>query len=279
MDLAVDGMSFQVRVDGPADGAVVVLLHGFPQHGGAWDEIVPFLHAAGLRTVAPDQRGYSPGARPLDVDAYAIPELAGDVFGIADALGVERFHLVGHDWGAVVGWAAAAAAPERVLSWTALSVPHPRAMARALGSDADQQIKSSYIQLFRQKGTAEHTLLAADGAAMWAFFAGSGLDRASIERYVAPLREPAALTAALNWYRAMSPALMAGVGVVRVPTTFLWSDGDVAVGRAAAHGCAEFVEADYSFVPLAGVSHWIADQAPEVVAAEILSRVKQAGES
>jgi pimeloyl-ACP methyl ester carboxylesterase len=77
----------------------------------------------------------------------------------------------------------------------------------------------------------------------------------------------------------MTPALMAAVGVVRVPTTFLWSDGDIAIGRTAAHGCAEFVDAEYSFVPLAGVSHWIPDQAPELVAAEILNRVKQVTES
>jgi pimeloyl-ACP methyl ester carboxylesterase len=257
----------------------VVLLHGFPQHGGEWDEVVPFLHAAGLRTAAPDQRGYSPGARPLATEAYAIPELVTDVFGIADGLGAERFHLVGHDWGAIVGWAAAAADPVRVLSLTALSVPHPTAMSRAMDSDADQQVKSSYIQLFRQEGTAERTLLAADGAALWAFFAGSGLDRAGVERYIAPLREPGALTAALNWYRAMGRGAMSGVGVVRVPTTFLWSDGDIAIGRTAAHGCAEFVEAEYSFVPLPGVSHWIPDQTPEAVAAEILARVKQVPES
>jgi pimeloyl-ACP methyl ester carboxylesterase len=184
MELAVGEMSFHVRIGGPAEGPVVMLLHGFPQHGGQWDEVVPFLHAAGLRTVAPDQRGYSPGARPLTADAYAIPELAADVFGIADAVGAGAFHLVGHDWGAVVGWAAAGADPSRVLSLTAISVPHPIALSRALGSDADQQVKSSYIQLFRQVGTAEHTLLAADGDALWAFFAGSGLDRAGVERYL-----------------------------------------------------------------------------------------------
>jgi pimeloyl-ACP methyl ester carboxylesterase len=149
-------------------------------------------------------------------------------------------------------------------------------MTYAMRSDAEQRIRSAYMGLFRQEGKAEHVLLAADAAALRAIFAGSGLDGEGVDRYVAPLREPGALTAALNWYRAIDRGAFDAVGAVTVPTTFVWSDGDVAIGRTAADACADHVTGPYRFVPLAGVSHWIADQAPEVVAREILARVTDA---
>jgi pimeloyl-ACP methyl ester carboxylesterase len=273
MEMKARGMTFRVRSGGPPGGPLVLLLHGFPQHGAEWDAVVPALHRAGLRTLAPDQRGYSPGARPAGVEAYAVAECVADALALIDAAGAERFDVVGHDWGAVVAWSLAAAYPERVRTLTAISVPHPSAMAHAMASDLDQRARSSYITLFRQEGKAERVLLAANGAALRGMFTGSGLGRDGVDRYVQPLRAPGALTAALNWYRAMSRDVFAEVGPVNVPTTFLWSDHDVAVGRAAAHGCAEHVTGPYSFVPLAGVSHWIPDEVPDVVAGEILARV------
>ncbi|HLL65598.1 MAG TPA: alpha/beta hydrolase [Micromonosporaceae bacterium] len=278
MELTARGLTFTVRSGGPADGPVVLLLHGFPQHGGEWDAVVPALRQAGLRTIAPDQRGYTPGARPPDVADYALDECVADALAIMDAVGADRFHVVGHDWGAVVAWLLAVDHPERVRTLTALSVPHPVAMTRAIRHDAGQKARSAYIALFRQKGIAEKVLLAADAAALRRAFAGSGLDRPGVERYVAPLRAPGALTAALNWYRAVDIGAFPTAGPVTVPTTFLWSDGDVAIGRVAADGCAEFVTGEYRFVPLAGVSHWIVDQVPDVVVAEVLSRVNRATE-
>ncbi|TWH66014.1 pimeloyl-ACP methyl ester carboxylesterase [Micromonospora olivasterospora] len=197
------GLTFEVRAGGPADGEAVLLLHGFPQHGGEWDEVVPALHAAGLRTYAPDQRGYSPGARPVDVAAYRVPELVADAVALLDALGADAAHVVGHDWGAIVAWALAAGHPDRVRTLTAVSVPHPAAMAHALATSAEQKARSSYIALFRRPGTAEKALLALDAAALRRMLGGvGGADR--VARYAEPMREPGALTAALNWYRAMS---------------------------------------------------------------------------
>src|SRR6266536_4294082 len=122
-------MEFTVDVGGPVDGPAVVLLHGFPQNRSMWTGVTPALHAAGLRTVAPDQRGYSPEVRPSDVDAYRVAELAGDVLSIMDSHGIGWAHLVGHDWGAIVGWWLAARHPARVRAYTAVSIPHPRALA------------------------------------------------------------------------------------------------------------------------------------------------------
>ncbi|GAB3943183.1 alpha/beta fold hydrolase [Micromonospora vulcania] len=266
------GLTFEVRTGGPQDGAPVLLLHGFPQHGGEWDEVVPALHAAGLRTYAPDQRGYSPGARPTEVTAYRIPELVADAVAVLDALGLDAVHLVGHDWGAIVAWALAADHPERVRTLTAVSVPHPAAMAHALAHDGQQKARSSYIALFRQPGKAEKVLLALHATALRKLLGGVG-DASRVDRYADPMREPGALTAALNWYRAMSRADLAGVGPVAVPTTYVWSDRDVAIGRTAAEACAGNVTGDYRFVSLPGVSHWIPDVAPGPLAEAILARV------
>ncbi|MFR9778930.1 alpha/beta fold hydrolase [Micromonospora sp. MS34] len=266
------GLTFEVRTGGPEDGEPVLLLHGFPQHGGEWDEVVPALHATGLRTYAPDQRGYSPDARPGAVEAYRIPELVADAAALLDALGITAAHLVGHDWGAIVAWGLAAAYPERVRTLTAVSVPHPAAMGHALATDPQQKARSSYIALFRKPGKAEQVLLAFRAATLRRMLGGVG-DAARVARYADPMREPGALTAALNWYRAMTGADMKAVGPVAVPTTFVWSDRDIAIGRTAAQACAGHVTGDYRFVTLTGVTHWIPDQSPAPLAEAILARV------
>ncbi|MGC4895258.1 alpha/beta fold hydrolase [Micromonospora sp. DT31] len=273
MQVDARGLTFEVRVDGPEDGDPVLLLHGFPQHSGEWDVVTPALHAAGLRTYALDQRGYSPGARPVAVEAYRIPELVADAAAVLDALGVTRAHVAGHDWGSIVAWGLAAAHPDRVRTLTAVSVPHPAAMGHALATDPKQKVKSAYITLFRKPGTAEKVLLAWHGATLRRLLRGVG-DAEAVARYAEPMREPGALTAALNWYRAMTGADMKAVAPVAVPTTFVWSDKDVAIGRTAARACAAHVTGDYRFVVLPGVSHWIADEAPGPLAEAILARCR-----
>ncbi len=273
MRIDARGLTFEVSTGGLEDGEPVLLLHGFPQHSGEWDGVVPALHAAGLRTYALDQRGYSPGARPAAVEAYRIPELVADAAGVLDALGVPAAHLVGHDWGAVVAWGLAALHPQRVRTLTAVSVPHPAAMGHALATDPRQKARSSYISLFRRPGKAEKVLLAFRATALRRMLGGVG-DAARVARYADPMREPGALTAALNWYRAMSVADLKGVGPVDVPTTFVWSDKDTAIGRTAAEACAAHVTGDYRFVVLTGVTHWIPDEAPTPLAEAILDRVR-----
>jgi pimeloyl-ACP methyl ester carboxylesterase len=236
--------------------------------------VSPALHAEGLRTIAPDQRGYSPGARPGDVGAYAQSECVADGVAILDALGIDRAHVVGHDWGATVGWGMAARYPDRVRTLTALSVPHPRALTQALLTSPDQLRRLAYVLLFRRQGTAEKLLLDDDAKRLRGIFAGAGLDAAAVDRYVAPMRAPGALTAALNWYRAISLLGRDRVGKVGVPTTYVWSSGDVAIGPAAARRCAQEVTGRYRFVELPGITHWIADQAPDSVADAVLDRVR-----
>lgn len=270
MRITARGLTFEVWADGPADGEPVLLLHGFPQHSGEWELILPVLHAAGLRSYALDQRGYSPGARPPAVADYRRDECVADAVAVLDELNVPAAHVIGHDWGALVAWNLAARHPDRVRTLTAVSVPHPRAMADAITNDAEQQARSAYIGLFREVGRAEEMLLADDGAALRGLLAGVGADR--VERYVAPMREPGALTAALNWYRALNWDNLAGP--VTVPTTFVWSDGDVAIGGTAARACADHVTGDFRFVTLEGVTHWIPEEAPAALAEAALARIR-----
>ena len=263
----VGELRFDVRVGGPADGPPVLLLHGFPENASMWSGVEPALHAAGLRTIAPDQRGYSPGARPDGVEAYSMHRVVADALGLLDAYGLARAHVLGHDWGAAVGWNLAGRHPDRVATLTAVSVPHPASHAAAMRDDADQQRRSGYIAVFRRPD-AEDLLLAEDARRLRAMFG-----QAPAEDFVRPLTEPGALTGPLNWYRAMSRRDLDGLGAITVPTTYVWGTEDLAVGRAAAEDCANHVSADYRFVELPGVSHWVPEQEPATVARLALERI------
>src|SRR3954470_4392114 len=274
LSVDVGDLTFDVRADGPEDGRPVLLLHGFPETSLSWAAVTPLLTTAGMRVYAPDQLGYSPGARPAEVGAYSMPNLAQVTADLMTALDTPQAHVVGHDWGANVAWTLGAWHPDRVLSLTAVSVPHPAAYTVAYRTDPEQKERTGYIRLFWQEGKAEEVLLA-DGARRLRRMLGSedqtGIPADAIEEYVAVLSAPGALTAALNWYRAMGAG--AAVDPVEVPTTFVWSDGDVAIGRTAAEGCGAHVRGDFRFVPLPGVSHWIPEQAPERLATPILDRI------
>jgi pimeloyl-ACP methyl ester carboxylesterase len=270
--VTVGELTFDVRTAGPADGEPVVLLHGFPETSLSWTSVAARLEDAGLRVVAVDQRGYSAGARPTDVASYATGLLAEDVIGVADALGLGTFHLVGHDWGSAVAWLTAGRHPDRVRTLTAVSVPHLTAYNAALRDDPDQQQRAAYISFMRQTGRAEELLLADGGRRLTAIY-GDDVPIALVVRYVAHLAEPGALTAALNWYRAMGPEL-ADTPRTQVPTTFVWGEHDQAIGRVPAEACADFVDADYRFVELAGVGHWVPEQAPDSLAEAIITRVR-----
>ncbi|ORL81821.1 alpha/beta fold hydrolase [Prescottella equi] len=267
-------LTFDVTVAGPDDGTPILLLHGFPESSASWRPVTPRLVRAGLRVIAPNQRGYSPDARPERVDEYRFDRLVGDVVGLLDAYDIESAHLVGHDWGAAVAWQVAGGHPERIRSLTAVSVPHPAAFGWALREDADQQRRSGYIGLLRQEGKAEAVLLEDDSRRLRAMF-GDGNDPELVEEHVRLLSQPGALTAAMNWYRAMTLAF-GDLPPVRVPTTYVWSTADPALGPAAAKRCAEFVDAPYRFVVLDGASHWIPEEHPDALADAILARVAQA---
>jgi pimeloyl-ACP methyl ester carboxylesterase len=263
LEIPVGELTFDALATGPGGGEPVLLLHGFPQSSYEWRSQLGALGGAGYRAVAPDQRGYSPRARPVGVDHYRAEQLVGDVIAMADALGFDRFHMVGHDWGAAVAWHVAGRHPERLRTLTPVSVPHPAAFAHALRGD-DQRQRSSYIDLFRQEGKAEELLLEDGGERLRAMLTGTGVGE-GVDEYVTRMLQPGALTAALNWYRAVDIGSIDGLGPITTPTMFVWSTADIALGREGAEATGDHVEGPYRFEVLEGVSHWI----PEVAADDL----------
>ncbi|HEX7321618.1 MAG TPA: alpha/beta fold hydrolase [Mycobacterium sp.] len=261
-----DGLVFDVRDAGPSDGPVVVLLHGFPQRNDSWDAVIERLTAAGYRCLAPNQRGYSPGARPSRRRDYRMSELVADVGALIDASGARRVHLVGHDWGAAVAWGVAADMPERLATVSPVSVPHPAAFLKSFVTSR-QGLVSAYMYFFQLPRIPEWLLTRRDGAvAVWSL-RRAGQTAVVAERDARAMAEPGALTAWLNWYRAVPLSNLRAIRQrVAVPTMYVWSDGDIALLPRAAHNTARYVDAEYRFETMRGVSHWIPDAQPDQLA-------------
>jgi len=260
--LAANGLAFTADLAGPPGGALVLLLHGFPQTRHTWRAELSALAAAGFRVCAPDQRGYSAGARPAKLEDYGIEQLTADALALADALGAERFHLVGHDWGGQLAWIIAARHPQRVRTLSVLSRPHPAAFAKAMAADPEQATRSRHHRSFlRPEATDE---LLADGAArLRGALLGQGVPEPDVAAYLAALGKREALDAAVNWYRAAGSLTAASVPAVHVPTLYVWGNADATVGRPAAEATRAFVEAPFRFVELPGVGHIVTDPSPQ----------------
>src|SRR3954464_9787574 len=257
-------MTFDVTDSGPADGPVVVLLHGYPENRTSWDAVTPLLVEAGFRVLAPDQRGYSPRARPKGRRAYATQHLAGDVVALLDAAGADKAHVVGHDWGGAVAWAVAEQHPHRLHTVTSLTTPHPRAMEKAMVTGT-QAFKSWYMFMFQLPVLPELSFSDRMQQRLRATLRGTGLSDEAINRYVTPLREPGAATAALNWYRG-APFSARLPGKVAVPTLYVYATKDAFLGRKAADLTGDYVTAPYRYEVLDGATHWLPEEAPDVVA-------------
>jgi pimeloyl-ACP methyl ester carboxylesterase len=266
-------MTFDGFECGPDDGELVLLLHGFPQTATAWLEVAGHLAAAGYHVVAPNQRGYSSGARPPDVSAYRLQHLVADVLELIRCFGHERAHVVGHDWGGMVAWAVAAGHPSHVETLTVVSTPHPRALRGSLPRSL-QALRSSYILFFATPLISERLLAARSGAVLERVLTRSGLPKDAAARYAAALRTPDAMRAALSWYRASvrQPGALASVGEIAVPTTFIWGAKDPALGASAARATGKHVAGPYRFEILEDAGHWLPETHPEAVAAAITER-------
>ncbi|MFL6206680.1 MAG: alpha/beta fold hydrolase [Acidimicrobiales bacterium] len=262
---------FPALVDGPANGDLVVLLHGFPQTKAAWSSVASELAGAGYRAVAFDQRGYrrEPDGRPpasLRLDA-----LAEDVLAVVRALGRERFHVVGHDWGGAVAWRLAADAPEDLLTATIVATPHPRALVRSMVGL--QAVRSLYVAAFQVPVLPEVLLRAGDGTFLRALLVRSGLDRQHAAEYAVAMLRDDVLHHALGWYRANDVGSLTSVGPSRVPTLYVWPSDDVALGRRAAERTAQHVDAPYRFVVLEDTPHWVPEVRPQQLADLVVDHV------
>jgi pimeloyl-ACP methyl ester carboxylesterase len=269
-EVEIDGLTFRGQLAGPEGGELVVLLHGFPQHAGMWSPVLHRLAEEGFRVWAPDQRGYSPGARPGRIGDYRVEKLVGDVVAQAGRLGHHSFHLVGHDWGGMVGWATAFRHPQMVDSLTVLSTPHPRALIGSL-LRSDQLLRSSYFAFFELPAIPERALALAGGRLLKLMLTGSGLPAETAEDYARTMAEEDALGPALNWYRAATAAQR--VGPVASPTLLVWGEGDPALGRSAIQRTARWVEGSYRLEILPGAGHWLVETRPEIITQLILSQV------
>jgi pimeloyl-ACP methyl ester carboxylesterase len=235
----------------------VICLHGFPEQPSAFDVVAPALRDEGFDVLVPSQRGYDPAHRPLGRGSYRTGDLAADVLRYADDAGFDRFHLVGHDWGAILAWWLAARLPDRLLSMTSLAVPHPRTLPE-VALRSTQLLKSYYVALFQLPGLPERALLSGGGTRFRDALVRSGLSSARAEEYVRAMSEPGALTAAISWYRGASfRELVTLPDVVDVPVLYVWGSEDLALSRAAAEATTRHVRSRYRFLPLEGASHWL----------------------
>jgi len=279
-----NGLRFRAMVDGPADGEMFILLHGFPEGAESWTKQVDALAKAGHLAVAPDLRGYGLSDAPEGVENYAIDRLVEDVAALIKTFGRSQAHVAGHDWGALVAWFFAGRHPEMTKTLTALSVAHPAALAEASRVDEEQREKSRYVSLFLQEGKAERVLMDEDGRRLGEAFAlgpnPDAVPRSVVDHFVRSLSRPGRLTAALNYYRANlgagggAWAALAQELTITSATTLVWGAEDHALGRRAVEATATRVGGPYELVVLEGAGHWLQFERPGEVS-RALARAAQ----
>lgn len=267
LTIEMNGMQYLCRAAGlEHDGETVIFLHGFPESSIIWEQTMVELAESGYRCLAPDQRGYSDGARPEGFENYTFRKLSSDVLGFADSIGChDRFHLVGHDIGAALGWNVVTLFPERIQTWTAMSVPHWPAYLWALQNDPVQQQKGAYVGHFLEPEVPEAILADNDYAVLRKLW--KGFDQTMIDDYLRIFSQPAARTAVINWYRGiMQVPENITYGSIETPTAFIWGNEDLAIGRAGVEKTREYMSGPYRLHEL-NAGHWLTEfNGPEVTA-------------
>jgi pimeloyl-ACP methyl ester carboxylesterase len=279
-------VTLNVALAGPANAAPVVLLHGFPESHRTWREIEPRL-CDRFRLIMPDQRGFAGSDKPGNVDAYKTKVLVDDLFALAEALGLERFSLVGHDWGGAVAWAAAMRGDARLERLAIVNSPHPVIFQKSLIEDSDQRAASQYINAFRTSGIEAY--IESEGFE-WFFEKTFGdhvdlalISEAEKRQYIAGWSQPGALSAMLNWYRA-SPLIVPPPGIavplpdvllrfpakIRLPTLVIWGMRDTALLPVQLEGLEDLVE-DVTIVRIPDAGHFVPWERPEPVAEALQS--------
>ncbi|MDQ4134284.1 MAG: alpha/beta fold hydrolase [Actinomycetota bacterium] len=267
------GFTFDVD-DLGGSGEAVILLHGYPQSKRSWSAIAPRLADAGYRVLAPDQRGYSAGARPAGRRNYAFGHLLGDVLALADAAGADRFHLVGHDWGGAVAWGMAARYPDRVLTLASLSMPHPRAYRRALLT-SDQALRAWYLLLYQLPVLPEAMVTQPSLAPVFrGALVASGLSEARADEYLR-FMQGGAIRPAVDWYRALLFIPPQTFKPVEVPTLYIYGAQDRWLGRRAAELTARYVRGPYRYEVLPEEGHWLPEEASQPVTRLVLDHLSR----
>ncbi|MFD1163296.1 alpha/beta fold hydrolase [Hwangdonia seohaensis] len=253
--IRVGHLTFDCRISGNKENQLVILLHGWPETAFMWVNIMHDLAKLGFYCVAPNLRGYSSGAILKGKKNYTIDKLSQDVLDIAKAVGKQKFHLVGHDWGAVIGWKVVHDHSESILSWTALSVPHIQAFGYAIKNDPIQKKKSRYIRHFQTPFLPEMKIRKNDFELLRKLWKHSSKEE--VEDYLSVFRRKGVLTASLNYYRANAKMFTDGViGDIDVPTLFIWGEHDVAIGAVGVEQGHQYMKGYYRFVKL-DAGHWL----------------------
>ncbi|GIP43474.1 haloalkane dehalogenase [Paenibacillus sp. J45TS6] len=263
--LKMNGMEYLCRTAGlEQNGELIIFLHGFPESSIIWEETMSKLASLGYRCLAPDQRGYSDGARPNGIENYSLKKLSADAIGFADVMGCSgKFHLVGHDLGAAVGWNVVTLYPQRIQTWTALSVPHWAAYKWALENDPVQKQKGAYVNKFMEPNVPESLIAANDYAVLRHLW--EGFDQKTQEDYMRIFSQPEARTAVINWYRGiMQVQEQIPYGDIETPTAFIWGNEDLALARAGVEKSHTYMKGYYDFHEL-NAGHWLTQfNEPEV---------------
>ncbi len=269
-----NGLRLHVVQCGPTDGPLVVLLHGFPEFWYSWRAQLPALAAAGYRVWAPDQRGYNLSDKPPEIKDYALPALAADIIGLLDAAGHRQAFIIGHDWGGIVAWYLAAHYPRRVARASILNVPHPAVVARSLWHVPDQLLRSWYILFFQVPGLPEWLLRRRNwrwGAQALRRTSRPGtFGAAEVARYKVAWAQPGAVTAMVNWYRALRLSAGARWPRIGVPVQIIWGKRDAFLNaRLAKISLAQCQNGRLHYFPNA--THWVQLEEGEAVNALLLS--------
>jgi pimeloyl-ACP methyl ester carboxylesterase len=252
--------------EGPEDGPVVVLLHGFPEFWYSWHKQIEPLAAAGFRVIVPDQRGYNLSSKPVGVPSYDMPELVSDVIAIADQLGQKKIFLAGHDWGAAVAWSAALRHPHRIAKLVVLNVPHPSVMRKFLSTRPRQFLRSWYMFFFQLPWLPEALFSAFNfraGARSLLRSSRTGTFSAEdLDQYRAAWSKPGALTAMIDWYRALFRTRIKFQNkTVGVPTRILWGERDDFLLTEMAHESLRYCTSAELFT-FANATHWLQHEEP-----------------
>jgi epoxide hydrolase 4 len=262
---------------GPADGVPVLLLHGFPEFWWAWRHLLDPLAAAGFRAIAPDLRGYNLSDVPSGIDAYRTERLAGDVLALADALGIGRFRLVGHDWGGITAWMVAAQAQERLERLAIMDAPHPGVWTRFMTRHPGQALRSAYVGWFQLPLLPETALRAFDFAALRSTMRMSArrgvFDTSTLDLYAQAWRKPGRLTAMLNYYRALPRSSRRAPERLDTPTLILWGSHDSFLDTRLAQESTECCANGRALV-LPDATHWLHLEQPDRVASELIAFLK-----
>jgi epoxide hydrolase 4 len=275
----VNGVSLHVAQAGPLDGPLVILLHGFPEFWLEWRDYFAPLAQAGFRVVAPDQRGYNLSSKPQGVAAYRLDLLADDIFALADKLGRKTFRVVGHDWGSAVAWWMATRNPSRLERLVTMDAPHPAVWMSAVRQDSEQRRKSWYVQALRIPWLPEFLIRLGGYSGLTKALTNAARKDAFtpevLKQYKAAWQQPGALTAMINWYRAVTSdeLAMPVPKSLTVPTLILWGDKDIYVGPKLAEACAALC-ANVRVVHFPQSGHWLPHDEREAVIGQLLEFLK-----